>query len=60
MTSSTESSPKFSDFKALKLLFIILTFSGEVWLPNNTRPFLFKWEHMCAGPVSFDIINFAL
>ena len=46
MTSSTDSSPKFSDFKTLKLLFIILTFSGDVWLPNNTRPFLFKWEQI--------------
>ena len=45
---------------ALKLKFSILTFFAEVWLPNKTNPFLSKCDAICAGPVSFATINFAL
>ena len=44
----------------LKLLFPMLTFFADVWLPNKAKPFLFKCEQICAGPVSFEIIKLAL
>ena len=59
MTVSTFRSFKFFTEIALKLKFSMLTFFGEVWLPNKANPFLSKWDAICAGPVSFAIINFA-
>ena len=37
----------------LKFSDSILTFSGVVWLPNKASPLIFRWAHICAGPVSF-------
>ena len=58
-TVLTSKSFKFFTEMALKLKFSILTFFGDVWLPNKANPFLSKWDAICAGPVSFAIINFA-
>ena len=43
----------------LKLVLPMLTLFGDVWLPKRTSPFLFKCEHIWAGPVSLEIINLA-
>ena len=59
-TVLTSKSFKFFTEIALKLKFSILTFFADVWLPHKTNPFLSKWEAICAGPVSFAIISFAL
>ena len=43
--------PYFPDLiKEIKSIF------GETWFPNKAKPFLFKCDDICAGPVSLDTI----
>ena len=60
MTVSTVKLFRSSTVIALKFKFSILTFFAVVWLPKSTIPALSKCEAICAGPVSFEMINLAL